>query len=193
MGQGLTLSLFFLLRRMNPRYRRCLQTSTPRRGIMKDKTARRTVVALFTGVLTLMVILVMLGYHQVVHAAEGPVLVSKKAPGLYVQIIFHPGIPKSTAAKEKWKQLSDGLKQEFQSVARTQRHPADYAECNVVLRDWTVGESNFQSACFSAAMWHEDSPLVFLDLPETVEDVLRGLRTFALNHQMRLNRSKPMH
>lgn len=158
---------------------------------MKDKTARRTVVALFTGVLTLVAILVVLGYHRVVHAAEGPVFVSKKVPGLYVQVIFHPGAPKSEAAKTKWQELARGLRQEYQPVTRVQQRSAGYAECTVVLRDWESGDPNFQSRCFSAAMWHEDSPLVFVDLPETVESALTGLHTFTLNHQIRLARPSP--
>ena len=145
-----------------------------------------------TALIMLLGAVLLLSHHFAYGAeTEKTAFVSKTVPGLYVQVIFHPGPLKSAAAKEKWKQLSDGLKREFQPVTRVQQRSSGYAECKVVLRDWESGDPNFQSTCFSAAMWHEDSPLVYVDLPETVEDALSGLQTFTLNHQIRLARPSP--
>lgn len=114
------------------------------------------------------------------------------APGTDVVIVFEHHLIERKSESVAGKRLAVEFAKRIESVGfrKTKKSEAvvvKSAYCEVILRDWVLGEPNFKIACLSIGQL-----VPYERLPETLDEVLAELNTWFVEHKKRLARPKPV-
>lgn len=117
---------------------------------------------------------------------------STQGVALIIDTVSVYGELKSDAAKEKLRDLMRLFEASFRPAVRRDQGRFS-ALCHIVLREWETEKSDpdFQVSCLSEAMWQNDDPLIYLELPDTCNEVKGIVDRWILTHKSRLERPRP--